>query len=345
MCKHANSVDFSSPIAALVVGSLRAIGQVAFVNSAITGSLILVGCVIERPLSAALGLIACLIGTLLGFVVPGERINALNGLHGYNGYLFGMGLGYFNYNLSGDPSSGYYFAVLLPTVVAGAVICFLINIALRSSVSTPPFTFAYNMTLSCWLAYASSLSSSSDFVPTFRYQSQPLWVSYSEIDFGWYMRCTLAGIGQVFFSPELRSSIFILAGLAIGSPISAFLAVIGSAVGTGIAVVSHASASLTEEGVYGLSAVLGSIGLGGFYFYFSLWSIGLSVLTSILCVVITPVIAGLFVRPNGPSMTFPFCVAATLMHASAKALGRPILVPVDSLESPEAHLGSPAIKY
>jgi urea transporter len=320
------------------IGSLRAIGQVAFVNSAITGAAILTGCAIERPLAAFLGFISAFIGTLFGMSIPGERKAALDGLHGYNGYLFGMGVGYFNYKLAENTTSWESFAILLPITVVGAVICFLINVAISKSISSPPFTFAYNIILSCWLAYATSLSGKSDFSPTFFVQRPTTWISYSQIDFGWFVKSTLAGIGQVYFSPELTASIIITGGLAIGSPIAALLAIIGSAVATGVAIVTHASITLAEEGVYGLSAVLGSIGLGGFYFYFSWSSVGIAILTSIFCVIMTPLLAGLFVRPFGPAMTFPFCFSATFIFIACKILGRPILVPQDILESPEAHL-------
>jgi urea transporter len=286
-----------------------------------------------------MGLIASCIGTSLGFTIKSERKAAINGLHGYNGYLFGMGVGYFNTGLSMHSNSWYDFGILSPVVVLGGVICFLIHVALMKSLSSPPFTFAYNITLSCWLAYACSLSSMSDLSPVFvsgTTESQlDSWISFGEIDFGWFVRTTLAGVGQVFFSPELTSSIVITSALAIGSPIAAILAIMGSAIGTLIALVTQGSVYWAENGIYGLSAVLASIGLGGFYFVFSWWSVLLAFLGSVLSVWLSPLVAGLFVRPGGPCMTFPFCIAATFLYFAMKHLGRPIMVPSSILHAPE----------
>ena len=250
-----------------------------------------------------------------------------------------MGVGYFDNLLDADRAGGFHFAYLLVPVVLGSSGCFLIHLALSKSLSTPAFTFAYNITLSCWLAYAVSLGPSSTFVPSFSAHppaSDP--IQYAQINFGWFMECTLAGIGQVFFSPELASSIIILAGLTVGSPIAGILALFGSAVGNAIAILSHASTSAAEAGVYGLSAVLCAIGLGGFYFVFSKWSVMLAFVGSVFCVPTTAVFAGLLVRPIGPSMTFPFCAVATFFYLGAKHLPRPVAVPTDSLDSPERHL-------
>jgi urea transporter len=163
-------------------------------------------------------------------------------------------------------------------------------------------------------------------------------IQYDQISFSWFMECTLAGIGQVFFSPELTSSIIILVGLIVGSPIAGILALFGSAVGNTVAILSHASTSAAEAGIYGLSAVLCAIGLGGFFFVFSKWSLFLAFMGSVFCVPATAVFTGLLVRPMGPSMTLPFCAVATFFYLGAKHLPRPVLVPRDVLVSPERHL-------
>jgi urea transporter len=322
----------------IAIGSLRGVGQVAFVNSAVTGTLIFIGCALDRPLAALMGLSACTIGTVLGIVTQTERESAKNGLCGYNGYLFGMGLGYFSASLTLNPYDWLALARLLPALMIGSVICYQIHVALAHSMSVPPFTFAYNITLSCWLAYTTSLSRDSVFIPSFFLPPpQEKWITYSDIDFPWLFTTSLAGVGQVFFSPELRSSIIILCGLAVGSPIAALMGFFGSVIGSGVAILTHGSMSQAEAGIYGLSAVLASIGLGSFYFSLSWRSLFLATIGSILSIMMTPLMAGLLVRPGGPCMTFPFCLAASLLYLSAKHLGHPVLVPKTSLESPEIH--------
>ena len=341
---HQNSSKnwFLSNIVQILCGTLRGIGQVAFVNSAVTGGLIYTGCSLERPLAAFLGLLACLLGTSLGFVIPSEREAAINGLYGYNGYLFGMGVGYFNAGLTKNAYDWITLVQLLPVVLLGGIICFLVHVALSKSMAVPPFTFAYNITLSCWLSYAATLAPDSCFSPTFMSPHQSpeavQYISYNNIDFPWFMTTALAGVGQVFFCPELRGSVLIICGLAVGSPIAATLGFFGGIIGSGVAILTHGSVSLAEAGIYGLSAVLASIGLGAFYFCLSWKSVILAFLGSLLSIMMTPLMAGLLVRPGGPCMTFPFCLAASLLYLSAKHLGKPLLVPKPFLESPEMHL-------
>jgi urea transporter len=266
----------------------------------------------------------------------------MNGLHGYNAFLLGMGLGYFDDRLNSERSDWVQFARVLLPVVLASVICFLVHLSLTKSLSTPAFTFAYNITLTSWLAYAVSLGRDSFVVPSFNSESStPINsdpILYNEIDFGWFAKSTLAGIGQVFFAPELSSSIIITGGLAIGSPIAALLGIFGSAIGNTIAILSEGSKTDAEMGIYGLSAVLCAIALGGFYFVFSFRSVLLSLFGSVFCVGMTSVFSGLLVRPIGPSMTFPFCTVATFLYLAGLHVPGLIHVPTHILESPERHL-------
>ena len=152
------------------------------------------------------------------------------------------------------------------------------------------------------------------------------------------MRSAVAGVGQVYFSPGLAPSIIVTSGLALGSPIAAALALFGSAIGVSVAILAHSTRWMTEIGLDGLSAVLASVAIGGFYFVSSRQSLILAGLTSIFCVVIRPLFAGLLVRPFGPAMTFPFCISATIVILAARAMGSPTPVPERLVESPERHL-------
>ena len=326
----------------LLIATFRGIGQVAFVNSAVSGVAIFVGCTIERPIAGLSGFIATLTCTLLSYAIRDERSACLNGLHGYNAFLLGMGLGYFDDRLNSERSDWIQFARILLPLLLTSVICFLVHVSLSKSLSTPAFTFAYNITLTSWLAYAVSLGRDSFLVPSFYSRSfiplSPDPILYSELDFGWFVKSTLAGIGQVFFAPELTSSIIITGGLAIGSPIAALLAIFGSAMGNTIAIISEGSRSEAEMGIYGLSAVLCAIALGGFYFVFSFRSVVLSFFGSVFCVGMTSVFSGLLVRPVGPSMTFPFCTVATFLYLAGMHVPGLVRVPNHLLESPERHL-------
>jgi urea transporter len=333
---------FVSLVGQVLIGSLRGIGQVAFVNSALTGIIILIGCSVSSPLTALLGFSSTLMCTAMATLTPEFHLDALNGLHGYNGFLAGMGMGYFNSGLSDNKQDWYFFSILLVPLVFVTILCFFVHLTLLRTLSTPAFTFAYNFSLSCWLAFALGLGVESDFAIVYSTpgSQNPDPIQYSEVDLSWLIKTVLAGVGQVFFSPELTPSIIILVGLAIGSPIAAFLSLLGSLVGTSVAILTHSSRSMTEVGVDGLSAVLCSIAIGGFYFVFSFRSISLAVVSSVFCVAVRYVVAGLLVRLVGPAMTFPFCLVATVVMHATRSLGWPVSVPESHLESPEQHLAA-----
>ena len=344
-CSSMIRVDMiPSVIGLLILGTLRSIGQVAFVNSAVTGLLIYVGCSLSNPLSALLGIIATATCTSLGYLIKPERERAINGLHGYNGFLVGMGMGYFDTGLSLDKSAWYRFGVLLVPLLCATLLCFFVHMALSRSRLVPPFTFAYNISLSCWLAFAVGLGPTSAFYPVF-VSSQIVppsnaSIEYSAIDFGWFIRSVLAGVGQVYFSPALVPSIIITVGLVVGSPIAGLLGLLGSVVGNGVAIIAHSQMWAAEIGLDGLSAVLCAIGLGGFVFVCTRWAVLVAICGSIFCVAARHVFSGLLVHPTGPAMTFPFCVIATLIVLAAEGINCLIRVPAEVLGSCESHLAS-----
>ena len=267
-------------------------------------------------------------------------MRATDGLHGYNGFLVGMGIGYFDAQLALDKTDWLQFCHLLLPVLLTSIFCSLIHFVLMHAKS-PPFTFAYNISLACWLAFAVSLGPNSVFCPIFTSPRAPvnnaILIEYDSVDFDWFIQAVLAGVGQVFFAPELTSSIIILAGLSLGSPLIGLLCFAGSTVGTGVAVITHSVKWMTELGLDGFSPVLAAVALGGFYFVPSPASAIYLVIGSIFCVALRHVFSGLLVHPVGPSETFPFCVVATFLYLASFTTGYPKLVPKKLLSYPEKH--------
>lgn len=345
-----------SHVMRLVIGTFRAIGQVAFAHNALSGIAIFVGCALSNAPAAGtqnivkhclvcpsivLGLIATAITTIIGYAIPDERSRAINGIHGYNGFLVGMGVGYFDAQLALERTDWVQFCRLLLPLFFTSIFCSLIHFVL-SKTKSPPFTFAYNIALACWLAFAVSLGPTSVFCPIFTSPRAPsvddsILIEYGEIDFGWFIKAVLAGVGQVFFAPELTSSILILAGLAIGSPLIGILSFTGSIVGTGVAVITHSVKWMTELGLDGFNPVLAAVALGGFYYVPSISSFLYMTLGSIFCVAVRHVFTGFLIHPTGPSETFPFCLVATFMYLASLSTGFPNLVPKKLLSYPERH--------
>lgn len=289
-----------------------------------------------------LGLLGSIVPTVLGYVILSERTNAANGLHAYNGFLVGLGAGYFNANISLSQSDYCTFALLIVPVIILAITTFYFHIGIRSLFpSLPPFTLAYNLVLSCWLIWTMSLGTSSSFSPSFTSSNlAPLNqspIEFSNISLGWFMKATLSGVGQVYFMPDLLSSILILGGLVLGSPLIGLMALLGSAVGLFLTVISHGPMGPAELGLSGYNAVLVSIGIGCFYYVFSWASLAMAGIGGIASVFAQSLFSNFLVHPVGPALTLPFCFVGALLHAAGPSVGL-VQVPPHTLDFPEAHV-------
>ncbi|WP_165221654.1 urea transporter [Aquisphaera insulae] len=66
----------------------------------------------------------------------------------------------------------------------------------------------------------------------------------------------LRGVAQVMFQPSAATGAFFLAGLAVGSPLVAFGALLGSAIGTATALLGEFPREEIERGLYGFNSAL-----------------------------------------------------------------------------------------
>ncbi|WP_406697057.1 urea transporter [Singulisphaera sp. Ch08] len=71
----------------------------------------------------------------------------------------------------------------------------------------------------------------------------------------------LRGIAQVMFQPHAGTGLLFLAGLAVGSPLVALGAILGSAIGTGVAVVLRYDRNEISDGIYGFNSALVGLAL------------------------------------------------------------------------------------
>lgn len=283
-----------------------------------------------------MGILSAFLGTIIGYSVPGEESNALNGLHGYNNYLVGLGICFCDAEIYLNNNVWYQFGQLVLPMVFSSLFCSFLHLWICNSIRG--LTFAYNIGLSVWLAFAVSLGPNSVYCPTMISPEIPApssaSIEYSMINIEWVFRGIFAGIGQVFFVPQLEPGLTIFCALALGSPIAAFLAFCGSSIGLLVSVLTHSSEYNASVGLDGLSAVLASIALGGFYFVPSKYSFLLAAIGSVLCVPMRQFFVSLLANHNGPSMTFSFCAVATVLFASKW----PVAVPPALLHSVERHL-------
>ena len=130
-----------------------------------------------------------------------------------------------------------------------------------------------------------------------------------------------------------------LVGMAICSPISAGFALLGSSVATLTALGLGASSTTVYAGLWGYSAVLSSIAIGGIFFVAN--SVSCFVFT-ILAAVFSAIIHGAvasFMGPFGlPALTFPFNLVAWIWCLAGNSMGNLFPVEITAITIPEDHI-------
>jgi urea transporter len=114
----------------------------------------------------------------------------------------------------------------------------------------------------------------------------------------------MRGIGQVFFQEHALTGTLFVVGIALSSPLMALGAVVGSAVGTGLAWVLKFDRGEIVAGIFGFNAAL--VGIASFFFF----EPGLVSVVLMLggCLVATVLTRGMRGYLPFPTYTTPFIV-------------------------------------
>jgi hypothetical protein len=130
-----------------------------------------------------------------------------------------------------------------------------------------------------------------------------------------------------------------LLGIAICSPISAFFALLGSTVSTLTALGLGASAASVYAGLWGYSAVLSCIAIGGMFFVAnSLTLFFYAILAGVFSAVIHGAVVS-YMTPFGlPALTFPFNAVAWIWCLAGNQMGGLFPVEIGAITIPEDHI-------
>ena len=129
------------PVVGFIEYCLRGVGQVVFMNSPITGLLILVAAWIYDPWFGFAGTIAVIASTLAGIALGFDRGAIHAGLYGFNGVLVGLGLALFL-----DPPWDVLVIVWIIVLSAlSSVLMGALAAVFGGAWGVPPFTLAFNI--------------------------------------------------------------------------------------------------------------------------------------------------------------------------------------------------------
>jgi urea transporter len=127
----------------------------------------------------------------------------------------------------------------------------------------------------------------------------------------------LRGIGQVFFQENAVSGLLFLVGIALSAPLMAIGALVGSAIGSGVAWVMKWDRGELEGGIFGFNATL--VGIASFFFFQpGLVTIGLMIAG---CVVATLLTRFMRVSLPFPTYTTPFIVTTWVLFYLGNSMG------------------------
>ena len=332
----------------LIDSSARGIGQVIFLNSPLSGGILLTGWAISNPILAGLGCLGVITATATSrHVYAVDSSSWKDGLFGYNGALVGCAAGA---SLLVGPTSSITTGVA--ATVFGASVTPLVQSKLSQHVITksPQWTYAFNFVTLSMLGAANSLTALSDSsnggsngevdTATIDTITAAAAVTTTTPWMDVLVATPLVGISQIFLVESAVSGSLITAGIATYSPGLAVHAIMGSAIGSAIGV-GLWDVPLTDitNGLWGYNSALSSMAVGVFWTH-SASTVALSATSAGLTAVLFGAVSSSQLMGDLPCFTLPFCITMTATHIvmrNAAVDGSKGIVPTlaDAPHSPE----------
>lgn len=309
---------------------LRGVGLVVFQGNWLSGIVILVGIGVTSRVYLVAAIVGTVVSTTAAVALGVDRRMIDAGLMGFNGCLVGLGL---VVNLSDATGSGGWPSVRLWLyVLVCAAFSTVIMVALASLLGsrmvptlTAPFVFATWLFL--FAVFSFSELDASRFGPSLPDAS----AQTSDYTLATLWNGTFKGVAEVFFLDSRVSGLLVIIGVLVNTRIGALMAVSGSALAALVAMGLGATEVSINLGMYGFSACLTAIALGGIFFVPNRAGLIYTAFGVTVTVVAWPAIGTLLSPIGMPTLTFPF-VLVTWIFVIAKT-GIPALVPVNPAES------------
>ncbi|WP_327010479.1 urea transporter [Dactylosporangium sp. NBC_01737] len=291
---------------------LRGAAQVMLQNNPVTGLLILaaIGWGTIRTGTAEVGagaLVGLLAGTGTALLLRVDATSWRQGLFGFSPLLTGAALPTF---LAAEP-------VLWAYVVLGAAVTTVVTLALSNVLNSwgvAALTFPFVLTSWFLLMGAYQFmrigpgALSRPALPA----ATPAELAHVPVTFEFLATGTLKGIAQVFLLDDWVSGAVILVALAVNSRAVALAAILGSAVGTALAIGLGADGTAIGKGIWGFNAVLTALALGA-VFYRPMPAVAVYTLLATITAVWVQAALTTVLAPYGiPTLTAPFVVATWL---------------------------------
>jgi urea transporter len=327
------------PIVEFVDWVLRGIGQVVFQNNPISGAVILAGILYNSWIYGTVCLLGTIISTAVALLFKADRGMVKDGLFGFNGALIAIAMvAYTSENFTTGNIPNVYLWLYIVLCAAFTSILLPAFGALLGPHKVPGLTMPF--VLATWfflgsLLQFSTIDVSNALKPTAPSDFTGPRPSYTWIT--WFHGITM-GIAEIFFQDNWVTGIVILIGIAINTRIGAGMALLGSTLAVGIAMLYGAHDAAIRDGLFGYNAALTAMALGGLFYVLTLPGFCYAVI-GVLVTARVWASFGIFLKPSGmPVLTSAFVLVTWLMLL-AKG-GFPALIPVAPADAttPEENL-------
>ncbi|HXC66019.1 MAG TPA: urea transporter [Nitrospiraceae bacterium] len=315
------------PILGFVDWVLRGIGQVVFQDNPISGAVILGGIFYNSWIYGTACLFGTIISTLTALLFKADKGMIKAGLFGFNGALIAIALvAYTSPNFTtGNIPNGY---LVLYIVLCAAFTSLILPAfgALLGPQKVPGLTMPF--VLATWFVLGALLQFSTIDVSNALKPTSPSDFTGPRPDYNWItlFHGITMGIAEIFFQDNWVTGIIILIGIAINTRIGALMALMGSTLAVGSAVLYGAHDEAIRDGLFGYNAALTAMALGGFFLVLNLPGFFYTVIGVLVTVRVWPSL-GIFLEPSGmPVLTSAFVFVTWLMLLAKN--GFPSLIPV-----------------
>jgi len=146
------------------------------------------------------------------------------------------------------------------------------------------------------------------------------------------------GIAEIFFQDNWVTGIVILVGIAVNTRIGALMALMGSTLAVGVAVLYGAHDEAIRDGLFGYNAALTAMALGGMFLVFNLPAFVYAFIGALVTARVWASL-GIFLEPAGmPVLTSAFVFVTWLMLLAKDGFSSLIPVAPADATTPEDNL-------
>lgn len=318
---------------------LRGIGQVVFQDNPISGAVILGGIFYNSWIYGTACLFGTIISTLTALLFKADKGMIKAGLFGFNGALIAIALvAYTSPNFTtGNIPNGYLVLYIILCAAFTSLILPAFG-ALLGPHKVPGLTMPF--VLATWFVLGALLHFSTIDVSNALKPTSPSDFTGPRPDYTWitWFHGITMGIAEIFFQDNWVTGVIILIGIAINTRIGALMALMGSTLAVGAAMLYGAHDEAIRDGLFGYNAALTAMALGGFFLVLNIPGFIYTVIGVLVTVRVWPSL-GIFLEPSGmPVLTSAFVFVTWLMLLAKN--GFPSLIPVAPADAttPEENL-------